>query len=220
VINRHGRNERVERLEIAAITDAPETNPQGLDRRAPRPTTIPAVAGIGAGAIHAAAIGAHADHLLLANAFVVLAMAQLVTGIALLTQPGRVSAKAAIVVNAGALVGWLVSRLVGVWFIAGLEVAEPPEFTDTVCASLSALVIAGAAFALQADNRLGPTRRWRPAITVRDLALPAVAVILVTVPAMSQAATHSHAVEGDDAHSHDIVNDDATTTVDVDPEDG
>lgn len=187
-----------------------------VDGRAQRPTTIPALASLGAGAIHAAAIGTHADHLLLANAFVVLAVAQLGSGIALLVHPGRTLAKAVVVVNVAAVVGWMVSRLVGVWFIAGLEVAESPEFADTVCALLGALAAAGAALAVQVDNRLGPSRTWRPAITVRDMAVPALAVVLVTVPAMSLATSHSHESHVEDSHSHDTSGD-GDETVDDEP---
>jgi hypothetical protein len=196
--------------------------PLFIDHRALRPTTIPAIAGIGAGAIHASAIGAHADHLLLANVFVALAVAQLGTGIALLTQPGRTSAKFVIVVNGAAVVGWIVSRVVGVWFVPGLEVAEPPEFADTVCASLGALAALAAAFALHVDTRLGPTRKWMPVITVRDLALPAIAVVLLTVPAMSVTATHAHPADVDDTHSHGISGNDvdAVDTLDAGREDG
>ncbi len=159
---------------------------------APAPSTLPA-------------IGAHADHLLLANVFVALAVAQLGTGVALLIQPGRAVAKSVVVINAAAVVGWIVSRVVGVWFVAGLEVAEAPEFADTVCALLGALAAAGAALAVRVDTRLGATRTWRPAITVRDVAIPAIAVALLTVPAMSLSATHSHETHADDSHSHDEV---------------
>ena len=81
-----------------------------MDERVARPVTIPALAGIGAGTIHAAAVGAHADHRVLATMFVVLAVLQLATGVALLTQPSRAVAKAVVAINAVAVVGWLLSR--------------------------------------------------------------------------------------------------------------
>ena len=203
VAHRHAHNGAEEGIDIYEVTERLDLAPVAVDGRAQRPTTIPALASLGAGSIHAAAIGAHADHLMLANAFVVLAVAQLGSGIALLVHPGRTLAKAVVVVNVAAVVGWMVSRLVGVWFIAGLEIAESPEFADTVCALLGALAAAGAALAVQVDNRLGPSRTWRPATTVRDLAIPAIAVALLTVPAMGLAATHSHETHAVDSHSHD-----------------
>src|SRR6478736_7700755 len=96
-----------------------------VGERVARPVTIPALAGIGAGAIHAAAVGAHADHRVLTNIFVVLAVSQLATGVALLVQPGRAVAKAVVAVNGFAVAGWLLSRTVGVWLIAGLGVERP-----------------------------------------------------------------------------------------------
>lgn len=217
--HRHGRNgARAENVDDK-VTNHPDLSSYDVDRRTSRAATISAVAGIGAGAIHAAAVGAHADHRVLANVFVILAVTQLGTGIALLRQPGRSSAKAVIVVNAAAVVGWMVSRAVGVWFIAGLEAAEPPEFADTACAALGALAALAAAFALHVDNRLGPTRRWMPAIAVRDVALPAIAVVLLVLPAMSVTTTHAHPVDVDDTHSHGISDDDGDA-VDAAQEDG
>ena len=90
-----------------------------VGERVARPVTIPALAGIGAGAIHAAAVGAHADHRVLANIFVVLAVSQLATGVALLVQPGRAVAKSVVAVNGFAVAGWLLSRTVGVWVDCG-----------------------------------------------------------------------------------------------------
>ena len=118
------------------------------------PTSIPALAGIGAGAIHAAAVGAHADHGVLANIFVALAVLQLATGVALLVQPGRAVAKAVVAVNGFAVAGWLLTCTVGVWLIAGLG-KQRPGFADTVCALLGALAAVGAGLVLRSDSRVG-----------------------------------------------------------------
>ena len=174
-----------------------------------RPVTIPALAGIGAGAIHAAAVGAHADHRVLANIFVVLAVSQLATGVALLVQPGRAVAKSVVAVNGFAVAGWLLSRTVGVWLIAGLGV-ERPGFADSVCALLGVLAAAGAGWVLSADTQSGSTSTWRPATSVRELAVPSIVVVLLTVPAMSSAATQVHAHGADAGHAHQAVDDAAT----------
>ena len=50
-------------------------------------------------AIHAAAIGAHADHGVLANIFMTVAVLQLATGVALLVQPGRASRRRSVAVD-------------------------------------------------------------------------------------------------------------------------
>ena len=140
-----------------------------VEAEASRSTSIPALAGIGAGAIHAAAVGVHADHRLLASIFVVVAVLQLVTGVALLVQPGRAVAKAVVAVNAFAVAGWLLTRTVGVWLIVGLGV-ERPGFADTVCALLGVLAAVGAWMALGSDTRSGATSKWRPATGGRALA--------------------------------------------------
>ena len=84
-----------------------------MDERVARPVTIPALAGIGAGAVHAAAVGAHADHRVLATMFVVLAVLQLATGVALLTQPSRAVAKAVVAINAARSSGGCCRGLLG-----------------------------------------------------------------------------------------------------------
>ena len=165
-------------------------------------TSIPALAGFGAGAIHAAAIGAHADHRVLANIFVVLAVLQLATGVALLVQPGRVVAKAVVAVNGFAVAGWLLTCTVGVWLIAGLG-KQRPGFADTVCALLGALAAVGAGLVLRSDSRSDATSRWRPATGGRELAVPSVVLVLLVVPAMSSAATHvQHGAEVAAGHAH------------------
>ncbi len=118
------------------------------------PTSVPALAGIGAGAIHAAAVGAHADHRVAASIFVVLAALQLATGVAFLVRPGRAVAKAVVAVNAFAVAGWLLTRTVGVWLIPGLGL-ERPGFADTVCALLGVSAAVGAWRLLSADTRVG-----------------------------------------------------------------
>ena len=119
-----------------------------------RATSIPALAGIGAGAIHAAAVGVHADHRLLATIFVVVAVSQLATGVALLVRPGRAVAKAVVAVNGFAVAGWLLTRTVGVWLIAGLGV-ERPGFADTVCASLGVVAAVGAVDGAECRDAVG-----------------------------------------------------------------
>lgn len=182
--------------------------PDRADEQVSRPTSVPALAGIGAGAIHAAAVGAHADHRVVATVFVVLAVLQLATGVALLMRPGRAVAKAVVTVNAFGVAGWLLTRTVGVWLIAGLGV-ERPGFADTVCALLGALAIVGALKALGSDTLPGAMAEWRPAKTGRDLAATSVVVLLLAVPAMSSAATdvHEHGAGGAADHAHEAVDD-------------
>ena len=108
---------------------------------------VAAIASIGAGAVHAAATGVHAEHRELAQLFVIVAVAQLGAGLWALVRPMQAAAWAVAAVNAAAAGGWLVTRLTGISFIPGLEVAEAPQFADTACALMGA-VAAGAALGL------------------------------------------------------------------------
>jgi hypothetical protein len=103
---------------------------------------------LGAGAVHAAAIGVHAEHATLARLFVVVAAAQLAVGVWILLKGGRAAAVATALVNAGAVGAWAVSRLAGISWIDGLEHSEPPQFADTVCAALGAVAAVAAVVAL------------------------------------------------------------------------
>jgi hypothetical protein len=147
---------------------------------------------VGAGAIHAAAAGIHAEHAQLARIFVVLAALQIGAGVWALLDRRRWAAASVVVVNVAAFVGWLVSRLTGVSWVDGLEQREAAQFADSMCAALGvAAALAGAVGFLRAH-----AMRWR----VR-LALPALAVAALAVPAMLSASTHVHA-HSDDAHDH------------------
>jgi len=144
---------------------------------------VAAIASIGAGAVHAAAIGVHAEHPRLAQLFVVVAVAQLGAGLWALVRPMRSAAWAVAAVNVGAVGGWLLTRLTGLSFISGLEVAEAPQFADTACALMGA-VAAGAALGACLIG-------WRPAMPARIWA-PSFAVAALALPAMWTGGTHVH----------------------------
>jgi hypothetical protein len=159
---------------------------------------IAACASIGAGAIHAAAAGIHSEHVGLTRTFVALSIAQLGVGLLALTRPSRVVAALAAIVNGAAVIGWLVTRVTGVSWVAGLETAEAPQFADTACAALGAVAAGTALAALLAG--------WQMARPVR-LLVPGVAVALLAMPGMVLATSHVHnhsdggAVAGD-GHDH------------------
>lgn len=142
-----------------------------------------AVCSIGAGAIHAAATGIHAEHPQLARIFVVVAVLQLGAGLLALVRPNRGTALAVTVVNVAAVAGWLATRISGVSFIDGLQTAEAPQFADTACALLGAIAAGAGLAALLAG--------WHPARAPR-LWVPSLAVVALTVPAMMTGGTHVH----------------------------
>lgn len=166
------------------------------------PVTLTGIAGllsVGAGAVHAAAAGIHAEHAQLARIFVVLAALQIGAGVWTLLGRHRWAAVLVVVINAAAVGGWLLSRLTGVSWINGLEQREAAQFADSVCAALGvAAALAGAVGFLRAY-----AMRWRG-----RWALPAMVVAALAVPAMLSASTHVHA-HSDAAHDHAVGDDHA-----------
>ena len=109
------------------------------------------LASIGAGVIHGAAIGLHADHATTARVFLLLTLLQVGWGIAALSQVGKSVLSLGFIINSGAVVGWVLTRTVGISFISGLEIPENPQPADTLCALLGAITVVAIVWAL-----------WRP----------------------------------------------------------
>lgn len=168
-----------------------------MDRRN-RLAQLAGLATAGAGAIHAAAAGIHAEHVTLSRLFVAVAAAQLIAGIVLLVRTGRFPALAVAFVNAGAVGAWLATRMWGMSWIAGLEEAEAPQFADTVSAMLGAIAVLGALVVVRRGDAI-----TRPTF---GLAVPASVIGVLTVASMFTAATHVHSHGGSDAagaeHQH------------------
>jgi hypothetical protein len=171
-----------------------------LTRRLPG-LAVAAIASLGAGAVHAAATGIHAEHPELARLFVIAAAAQLAVGLWALVRPAPLAAWAVAAVNAVAVTGWLVTRLTGISWIAGLEAREAPQFADTACALMGAIAVGAALGACLVG--------WRPAHPTR-IAMPSLLVAALAVPAMWSGGTHVHSHGEAAGHTH-------ATTVSVDP---
>jgi hypothetical protein len=172
-------------------------------------TPLQGLASIAAGAIHAAAVGIHAEHPTLSRLFVAVAAAQILVGLVTLLHGGRPIAAATALVNGAAVAAWIVTRVSGISWIEGLEHSEAPQFADTVCAALGALAVGAALVTLR-----GGAGRTVNAVPTR-LALPALGLGALTVAAMLSGATHVHGA--DDGHDHDhgdaeATDDEPTTT--------
>ena len=158
---------------------------------------VGALASIGAGAVHAAAAGIHAEHATLSRLFVAVAALQLGAGLALLLRrEWRLVAAGTALVNAGAVAAWATTRITGISWIGGLEQSEAPQFADTVCAALGAIAVIGALLAVRRPAAV-------PALRGLGVALPSVAISAVAVAAMFSAATHVHSDHGETAAGHD-----------------
>src|SRR6185503_15478337 len=98
---------------------------------------VAAFGSIGAGAIHAAAIGVHSDFKGIVIAFALLATAQIGWGVfALVRRSGRLLALAGVAINLGAVIGWIFAKTIGIGFINGFQTPESPEFVDTAAMAL------------------------------------------------------------------------------------
>jgi hypothetical protein len=141
-------------------------------------------ASLSAGFVHAAAIGAHADHPEAARAFVGVAMLQFVWGAYVLVRPSRQLAWIGVALNTALVAGWVVAKTKGLWFISGLDVKEPVQFADGLAAAL-AFVSLMAAVIVAMRTRRGPSR---PLLT--NLAV--VALVTLALPGMVEAGNHVH----------------------------
>ena len=159
---------------------------------------VAAVTSIGAGVVHAGAIGIHAEHAGLARLFIILAVFQIGWGLIALVHPSRWLAAIGVAGNLAAVGAWLTTRLVGISFIGGLETREAAQFSDTACALLGL----GAAGIALAAALIG----WRSAPGHR-LLFPCLAVAVLTIPALVTGSTHLHShatsTAGGESAAHD-----------------
>ena len=155
---------------------------------------VAGVASLGAGAIHAAAAGAHGEHPAAVVVFLGLAVAQLVWGGAALVRRDRVTADLGILLAGGAVLGWALAKTIGLPFVPGLQVPEAVQFADVSAAVLA--LVAGVLAALA-------TREGSP-----GLRLPAwvmVACVVAFSLAGSVATSGHHHDEGVEGHVHGTV---------------
>lgn len=145
-----------------------------------------AVAGLtslAAGIIHGGAIGLHVEHPQLARIFIVVTLLQVGWGLAMLLAPRAVLIPAGVLINGAAVGGWLLTRIGGISWIDGLEVAESPQWADSICAGLGAIAASTALAAVLIGSRPLPSVR---------LTYPAMACAALVVPAMWTGSTHVH----------------------------
>jgi hypothetical protein len=161
------------------------------ETRATSGLAIGAVASAGAAVLHAAASGIHADHVGLTRIFIALSVAQLGAAVLAFVRDDRLACGSLFAVNGAALAGWLVTRLVGISWVGGLEVAERPQVADSIAALLAAAALAAAASCALGRAVAPPARALASSIVLAGILL---------VPGLVDATSHEHA--GDD-HAHE-----------------
>ena len=164
--------------------------------RFPSALAIAACASIGAGGVHAAVIGTHAEHRVLALLFVWSAALQVVWGIVALLRTSAAVAVSGLAINAVMAGAWFVTRSTGISWISGLETREPIRFADAACAGLG-IVVVGIALGLLLTP--GATTEQRPA----NAAVPAFLIAALALPAMVVGGTtvHNHDSSSDHVHA-------------------
>ena len=170
-------------MTIAMQPNEPVVSPAPTTDRLPGITTA-AIASIGAGVIHAGAIGIHNEHAALARIFVAVAVFQIGWGMIALFKPSRWFAVVGAIGNTVAVAGWLATRVSGISFIGGLETRESAQFADTACAVLGlvavGLALAAALVGLRTAN-------------IGRLTFPSLIVAAIAIPAMISGSAHVHA---------------------------
>ncbi len=189
--------------EPVSATDPSDPADPTHPRRGTGPLALAGLASLAAGAIHAAAIGVHAEHQAAARTFAVLAVAQIAWGVVALVARRRSLALLGLAINGAALVGWTLAKTQGISFIDGLGEAESIQWPDALAAVAAGLAVIGAARGLL----VGPTARSlpRPALGVVGVVFAAMSLL-----AMTQTASHAHTGTDDHgssepAHGHDEV---------------
>lgn len=172
--------------------------------------TFAAWASLGAGAIHAAAIGVHADARQTALLFTAVATFQLGWGAVALARQNRAVAIVGGLGSAALVGGWVMTQISGIRFVDGLEAAHFAQLPDTLAAFLAGTV----ALACAAVVSTGRDHAfWRPVGRVASMAA-IVAVVGLTVPALVGASDHSH--DHGDAASDDRAHADGNDHTDTD----
>lgn len=172
---------------MALALDTPLAAPAAESRPALRvgALAVPALASLGAGAIHAAAIGAHNEHRQAVFTFAIVAAIQLGLGAYALVSNRKLLGVALAGLNLLFVVGWVLAKSSGIGFIEGLDEVEPIQWADGMAAGLAAASVVGVAVAAM--------RGWRlPAgeALTRVLAMP---VVALTITGMVAAGGHAHA---------------------------
>lgn len=153
-------------------------------------------ASVSAGAIHAAAMGAHSDHRQAVLVFALTALFQVGWGVFALARTGRGIAAIGVISNAALVGGWVLATTSGIPFVDGLEAKESVEFASASAATFAAVAALGALMHL----RVGARERGGRAARVGTTAACAGALVLA-LPGMTAAAEPSHHAPAPEAAS-------------------
>ncbi len=163
---------------------------------------VVAAASLAAGAIHAAAIGAHNEHRQASIVFLITAVVQLAIGVSALMRPSPALLAIGAMAQVGAILGWLMAKTIGLPF-EGLDSAEPIQRADTLAATLALVATLAVAAHLRAFGTSTlishPKKTATVALLVAALAVPG----MLATSGHAHAGTHDHADHGAVAQPYD-----------------
>lgn len=145
-----------------------------------RRASVAGIFSIGSGLVHGVAAGLHNEHTAAARSFAVLAIVQVVAGLAGLFDTDRRTRLLIAVANVVSIGGWIAAKTIGIGFIDGLTTTEDIQAADLICAILAALAVLCAVVPKAVAG-----------LNLDRSAAASLAVILV-VPAMVTASGHDH----------------------------
>lgn len=150
------------------------------------PLALGGMASLGAGAIHAAAMGVHTEHEQAARVFAVLALAQLAWGaLALVATRVRIVAIAGVLIAGMAVGGWVMAKTTGIGFVDGLGTVEDIQWPDAIGAGLALIAAVVCLRVLLTGDR--------PAVPgSSSLAMLALLFAAVTLGGLYAAGSHRH----------------------------
>jgi len=188
-------------------TELADVTPPVARTRAATPWLVVAgLASLGAGAVHAAAAGAHGDHRQAVLVFTALAVVQLVWGGVAIACRSALVARLGVVVGVVAVAGWALAKAVGLP-VDGLDSVEPVQFADASAAALAATATVLATVAAGVGR--GSVGLRLPPWTV--------VTVLTAVAAAGTVATSAHQHQGTDALGHVHSGSSAAHAVPYDP---
>lgn len=173
---------------MTSVLDPAVTAPRATRSSPTGWTGVAGTCSLGAGAIHAAAIGIHAEHRQAAVAFAVVAALQLAWGGLALVRSGRAVSALGALLGVGAVGGWVLAKAQGIGFVDELERAEGVQLADALAALLAVASIGVLALAVRSDGSAPRSRRPLP--------LAAVAVTSLAFVGMVAGGSHTHAEGG------------------------
>ena len=144
-------------------------------------------ASVSAGAIHAAAMGAHSDHRQAVVAFALTAIFQVGWGALAVARSGRGVAVAGVLGNAALVGTWVLAVTSGIPLLDGLEAKESIELASASAAGFAALAVVTALIHLRIRGQVARARTLRIGATAA-----CAAVLVLAFPGMTAAAEPSH----------------------------